>query len=382
MEAKSRPENKKMNVLFLEPQPCIRALKYARGLKDLGDYSLKFGYLNKTLSEFYGEGDDLFDEWIHLEKEGVGDLIDLLNKNEFDLIHSHNAPDYLTVKAIDSMRYVNYTIPVIHDNHDLITMRKTPYGKKYRNIEKVIIEEKIANEFSDGVINVTQGLMDYTKERYFIKDKMEIVFPNFVPLKSVPKKLLPKLSLIEGGLHIVYQGNLDDERTGAHYDLVEIFDQIGKQGINLHIYSAREGESYKDLENQNKFIHFHGRLPPEELMIELTKYDFGWAGFNAEKNVLHLDAVLANKVLEYISAGIPVISFPHKTQKKFLESENLGIVISEVSELKKYLNGFGIEDIIESVNQNRFNFTLERRIKKIDKFYKDVVKRFNPQFNH
>ena len=40
---------KKLKILFLEPQPCIRALKYEIGLKNTGDYSLFFVISTKLL---------------------------------------------------------------------------------------------------------------------------------------------------------------------------------------------------------------------------------------------------------------------------------------------------------------------------------------------
>ena len=56
-----------MRVLCLQRQPCIRALKYAVGLRSaLPDLTLGFAYQGLTLTEWYGTGDELFDEWWHL----------------------------------------------------------------------------------------------------------------------------------------------------------------------------------------------------------------------------------------------------------------------------------------------------------------------------
>ncbi len=43
---------------------------------------------------------------------------------DIDLIHSHNAPDFLTESTIKSAG----SIPIIHDNHDVLSLRKTRYG--------------------------------------------------------------------------------------------------------------------------------------------------------------------------------------------------------------------------------------------------------------
>ncbi len=63
-----------MRVMFLQPQPCIRALKIARGLKETSGekISIVFGYLEKTLTELYGYGDEFFDEVFRLDPEDLG----------------------------------------------------------------------------------------------------------------------------------------------------------------------------------------------------------------------------------------------------------------------------------------------------------------------
>lgn len=373
-----------MKILFLEPQPCIRAYKYALGLQNRGGHELTFGYTGKTLSEFYGTGDSLFKEWVELDskfedgaidltEEGFERLRSLLDSDDFDIVHSHNAPDHLTVRVIDAMRYAKRGIPVVHDNHDIITMRRTPYGKKYRNLECVVSQESIANTLSDARIFVSEGLMKYAMERYGSKGEADLVFKNFVPEDFIPRKLLPKLSETEGGIHIVYEGTVDEERTGAHYDLLDIFDEITRQGFHLHIYTTLEADYYKELSRKNNHLHFHGRKDPAELMREMTQYDFGWAGFNSSRNATHLDVAMPNKTMEYISAGLPVISFPHKTQKAFLESKGLGIVISSVDELSDKLNGRNIIKIREEVQRRRLDFTVERNIGWVEEFYKRVI---------
>ncbi len=373
-----------MKILFLESQPCIRAYKYAIGLHNQKGHEITFGYTGKTLSAFYGTGNHLFRRWVKLDSQFEGGSIDLtergferlgslLDSDDFDIVHSHNAPDYLTVRVIDAVRYAKRGIPVVHDNHDIITMRKTPYGKKYRNLEVVVSQESIANTLSDARIFVSEGLMKYAMERYGSKGEADFIFGNFVPENLIPKELLPKLSETEGGTHIVYEGSVDEERTGAHYDLLDIFDEITRKGFHLHIYTTREADYYRELSRKNKRLHFHGRKDPAELMKEMTQYDFGWSGFNSSRNTTHLDAAMPNKVMEYISAGLPVISFPHKTQKMFLEGNGLGIIISSVDELQSSLDGENIREIRDEVQRRRLDFTVERNIGQVEEFYKRVM---------
>jgi hypothetical protein len=59
-----------MRILFLQQQPCVRALKYAVALRSaFPQMRLGFAYQGKTLSESYGSGDELFERWWDLSPE-------------------------------------------------------------------------------------------------------------------------------------------------------------------------------------------------------------------------------------------------------------------------------------------------------------------------
>ncbi len=65
-----------------------------------------------------------FDEVIRLDPEDLeGSISRLVEEYDPHIIHSHNAPDYLTVSALKAFEGA----PVIHDIHDSLTMRSTGY---------------------------------------------------------------------------------------------------------------------------------------------------------------------------------------------------------------------------------------------------------------
>ena len=168
-------------ILFLEPQPCIRALKLAYGLKWLlgKEISLIFGHQGKTLTEFYGYGDEFFDEFRLLSKDNPEKSIsELVKRYKPDIIHSHNAPDFLTLAALNSVK----DTPIIHDTHDALTMRKTRYSltDDEEKMNQYAVEEKIANEESNGRIYITKGVQDYIRGQYSVNSGSEIVFNNYV----------------------------------------------------------------------------------------------------------------------------------------------------------------------------------------------------------
>jgi len=128
--------------------------------------------------------------------------------------------------------------------------------------------------------------------------------------------------------------------------------------------------AYQRLAEENKFIHYCGHLAPKTLLEEITQYDYGWAGFNFnDKNAKHLDVVLPNKAFEYIACGLPVLTFPHKTLKEFLERNKVGLVFDNLEEMISKLKDERTEIIRRNVLRIRYKFTVEKNIGKLIRYY-------------
>ena len=363
-------------ILFLEPQPCIRALKYAKGLKWMfgGKVCIIFGYLFRKLNELYGHGDEVFDKLVKLNPDNLkGDVKGLVNKFHPFVIHSHNAPDLLTISAIEA---ANGEVPVIHDCHEALTLRETGYyasddEEKIRN--EYPRQEKIANEESDGRIYVTEGVRDYIQHRYNVDRSKDMVFYSYVCQSMVPSQLTGKLSEKDGQTHIVYIGTVTSIVKDSHYDLREIFREIADHGIHVHMYVSiwgAEDEAYHHLAEENSLIHYHGHLDQKRLLDEIAQYDFGWAGFNSnEKNRKHLDVALPNKVFEYIACGLPVLAFPHKNISGFLNRHKVGLIFDSVDEMASQLKNGKLESTKRDVLKARHEFTVEKNIGRLVRYY-------------
>ena len=360
-----------MRVLFLQPQPCIRALKLAKGLKEApGEkISILFGFLEKTLTELYGYGDEYFDEVIRLDREDLEGGVSRLSEGyDPHIIYSHNAPDYLTVSALNA---VDGT-PVIHDVHDALTMRNMGYyeGDDEAKIKGYAVDEKIACEESDGRSYVSEMLRDYIHQRYSLDPESDLVFHNYVSRDIIPKELDEKLSSRDGEKHIAYAGTITSKIEGHHYDLRGIFREMARHGLHIHIFAAREDEAYRLLADESKFIHYHGHLDQRALLQELTKYDFGWAGFNDARNKEHLDVVLPNKAYEYIACGLPILTFPHRTLSEFVEEHGVGLVIKDFDMRERLENAEALHEI---VHRKRYDFTIEKNISSLIEFFEKIM---------
>ncbi len=368
-----------LRVLFLEPQPCIRALKYAIALKrELGkDVSLWLGHFGHPLSSLYGFGEEYFDKISVLNPERLGKSVrKVISECKPQIIHSHNAPDTLTYRVIREAE----EIPLIHDIHEVLSVHHSGFSK-YDDEEKLAKyrkEERFVCENSDGRIYATKSMKQYITERYNVDGENDFVFYNYASESMMPRSFRKKLSSNDNQLHIVYVGCLTSVVKNSHYDLREIFKRIAEQKLHIHLYpTANEitesNETYKRIAEHNQFIHYHKPLGYKNLLHEMTQYDFGWAGLNRAKNRKHLDLAIQNKIFDYISSGLPIISFQHKAIKRFIEENGVGLIINNVGELSKALKNVDKDKLKERVVKTRQKFTFENHIDDLLEFYARVM---------
>ena len=357
-----------MRVLFLHQQPCMRALKYAVGFRAAGaDLELGFAYRGLTLSEFYGSGDELFDHWWRIGPDLGADLQQVIDDWEPDLIHSHNLPDLLTVLALE---ITGGAVPVIHDVHDMHSLRHTPYEDGFPDAGEPELLERAACEGSAALITVSDELLSELAARYELPT-LTRVFPNYALARDLPALPPPARPAAEPP-RLVYQGTLSC--SGGHYDLREIFAAIVAEGLTLDVYTTRDEPAYRRLADSLPGLRLHRTLPPAELMRRLPGYDFGWAGFNARLNAAHLDTALPNKAFEYVAAGLPVLTFDHRALAGFLEREGLGLSLDGIEGLGARLRAVDLAALRGRVAAARHGLTIEANIGRILALYDETVR--------
>jgi glycosyltransferase involved in cell wall biosynthesis len=361
-----------MHILFVQPQPCIRALKYAEGIcKIHSDIRLSFAYSGKTLTELYGHGDECFKAWFSLGENPANELQKIVDTSDINLIHSHNAPDTLTNLCIDLF---GGKIPIVHDIHDLMSARHTAYEdglNKTINVVNWRKEERRAIERSDAIIAVSDFILQIARRKGYRFPKIAHVYENYIPERFIPKTLpQTKQNLSNQPIRIVYEGFISS--NGGHYDMRSIFKALAAEEIEVHIYPSRENLDYQTLSDTVPNIFYHPSLPPDTLLNEIAQYDFGWAGFNDTLNRVHIDTALPNKLFDYIACGLPVVSFPHEALKRFLETHHLGLVIDAVSGLTERLRNPEMAVIRKNVRAHRLDYTVEANIGFIVNMYSEL----------
>ena len=371
-----------MKVLFVQRQPCIRTLKYAEGLIACDvDIELSFAYELLTLSEFYGHGDEHFAQWWKLGDDPAARLREIVAEQGIDIIHCHNGPDTLTNVCIDCF---SGQVPIVHDIHDLMSARMTEYddisvgsaetdweGSEI-DMDRWLAEERRAVEQSDGVIAVSDEILDIaTRREYRLPEACE-VYANYIPERFIPQEI-PEINAEDrsGPLTVVYEGSLST--NAGHYDLRSVFVDLAAEGFEVHVHPSRAEPTYSDLARATPGLVYHDPLSPERLYEQLPRYDLGWAGFNDTLNRAHLETVLPNKLFEYVACGLPVLSFRHHALATFIEQHSAGVVIDDVPEIRRRLTPERLASLRQSVRAQRHDFTVEANVGRVTGLYGRLV---------
>ena len=358
-----------MRVLFLQQQPCMRALKYAAALRTACPWiRLGFAYQGKTLSGWYGSGDELFECWWQLGSEPIDGLRAAGEEFRPDLIHSHNLPDSLTVIALELFAG---RVPVVHDVHDLQSLRQTPYEHGFPEPDEPLALEQLAIEECSALVAVSEELLEEIRARHHVTAPT-LAFANYALWRELPPVLPPAERRNGHPPHLVYQGTLST--NGGHYDLAGIFRAIVSEGLSLDVYPSRPVPAYAELAADLPGLRVHATLPPPRLLAALPAYDFGWAGFNSALNGAHLDTCLPNKFYEYVGCGLPVLTLGHRALSRLVGDGTLGLSLTTLDDLVGQLSAVDVVEFRRCIAAARFELTVEAHIHRLAELYEAVVR--------
>lgn len=272
------------------------------------------------------------------------------------------------------IRVYRLRIEIIVFRYDIEYFR--PYSRGFlekighfiaRKLEKfcLIRADKIIHK---GLENELQYLPFYEK----IKDKPHYLFREFLDADLIQKydpKI--KLSAKDNEVHLVYTGGLYLKDLPVAESFWKFYPKITKQKLHLHIYSKVSKEiisKFKRIERKDNYFHYEGYRKHNDLIKDLTKYEYGIHLFGGGKIKGHLitKTSFSNKNFDYISANLPIICSKNlEAVSEFVEKNKIGFPIeyNEMHLLKKILKN-------RNKNYNRYILNI-RRFRDILKDYKE-----------
>lgn len=349
------PDRSSINceILFVQNSPCIRNLKMASVLARAGA-RVAIASITDPRRNIYGFNTDKL-AGAHV----VYDFKSLMERVEnVGLIHSHNWPDTLTAVM------KNTGVPIVHDFHDIISMRP------FEDMDLFVESEAV--RASSGFCFVSGNQWRHVREAHGedAAGKPGVVIPNY-PVKAAMRfEPLEKLSERTGDIHLVYCGGAI--AVGKYRNFLDVFNRIAGRGVHIHAYPIVIHQEYRELERKNPYFHLHNPLPYFELPRELSQYDIGLFPFfeQEEEFKVHLDSALPNKIFEYHAAGLPVISSDHKEIARYFSKAGGGVVVDSAE---------GVRDSLEkaaSLTVNRdATPTMDDHAEEIVQMYDKILNR-------
>ncbi|MBI2523160.1 glycosyltransferase [Candidatus Woesearchaeota archaeon] len=208
-----------------------------------------------------------------------------------------------------------------------------------------------------GLKNELEFLPFYRK----IKDKPHYLFREFLDKKLIQKsRQNAKLSRKDAQPHLVYIGGLYFNNFPTIESFWTFYPKITSQKIHLHIYSKQpEGivRKLRETEKRDKYFHYEGYRKHEDLVKELTKYDYGVHIFGTgmpKKAELVYKTAFSNKNYDYLSAGLPIIASNNLgATNEFVINNKIGFCI-EYKDMSKLKDKIASDMVYYSKNIKRF----------------------------
>jgi len=138
----------------------------------------------------------------------------------------------------------------------------------------------------------------------------------------------------ENEIHIVYCGNLAAEKQhlGHHRRngfFLELAVSLARVGIHFHIYPSPINRGvfedtfsvHLELAARTEFFHLHRPVPPDRLIVEISRYDLGlqssWQGSwdDGDYRPIKYQYATANKLFDYFDAGLGVVVDERRFQR-------------------------------------------------------------------
>jgi len=349
-----------MNIGIISFAGCIRCIKECRMLAKAGHKLWFFSHFPPQAPKDLDLTEVFFHQSYYSSQQELYDKIKGLDF--LDIIHVHNEPSWMVnvAKAAGHKK-------VVLDAHDLDIVR---YGWK-ESMDKGGEDIKAIGE-CDGLIVPCSRYIE------IIEDQAQLRIPTMTLFSYVNKDDFVNQDDYQdcdklGG--VVYQGSIY-EPSPNHPLPYRIYDKVAKEiidmGIDFHIYPGRGYEKHMYYYEQLG-CKVHESLDPKELIKNLARHDWGFCGSPIEHRQWH--NTIANKLFDYIAAGIPSFIYKADATKGLFGKKGIGVCIDNLLEIKDYYSGAVGGICKDTIKKEGKEYTMEGQLTMLEQFYKKVLNR-------
>lgn len=224
---------------------------------------------------------------------------------------------------------------LVYDAHE-IQCDLVPEGHSRLWKNTIALYENSLIQYADEVIGVSESHVNWMKKTYGINKVTSI--PN---CSSVSDSLTSPEKHFENELRLYYHGASDQWRG-----LSNIVMAISKVSNVRLVLRCVESEHLKEIKKIVRTLKIEDRVEFEAVVdsseiIEVTRRD-GDIGIHAcdVRPCLNIEVALSNKFIEYLKAGLPIITSPLIEQERIVRDNNIGYVLKDNS----------VDEIVKSIN--------------------------------
>ena len=352
---------KKLKIVAVSNHSCVRVHKQALPLLESGEYEI---HLLAAKHSSFGECYYTFGHWLE-----VGQLNNFikLHASTTDIFWVHNEPSWF----VTLIKEICPDKPVILDVHDSFLARTTKEEADIKlsngeNPVRVSAEERNNFQLADGLVFPGVSFADLVKKEFKLSQ------PSIVLRSHVPQRLY-RYNMQEwlGGL--VYEGKVQTNTEGRvshafkYCDYKELAKECFSQGVDFHIYGARDDKEFMDIYKDIAIIH-----PPyvlDVLLRQISRHDWGLVG-NLHPHS-EWDYAMPNKLFEYVAAGVPVVALNAKECGEYVVEKGIGISVNSLQELTERWKEH--TEIRKNLLKTRRGLNMEENIGSLKSLYEQLL---------
>ncbi len=296
-------------------------------------------------------------------------LYDLFSRQpSFDIVHCN---DLLPLPFAAKLKAKNPKLKIVYDSHEFQTESSRLLGHPIKRLYLSFLEKKFIS-CADEVVTVSPSIND-AYERLYGLDHSTVIrnFPERSQSLSKSGYFQERFKIGPQELIFLYLGGLNKGVRGLE-EILAAFSQLWTEGfVNRHMVFMGDGplrdEIYR-ISVQYKNIHYHPPIPPSQIPKIAFSADYGIIFLPNKCKSYYYS--LPNKLFEYISCGLSIVTSPLFEIKKIIEEEKIGFVTKDFlrASLVDALKGIKekpseeTRNRIFSLHQTKYNWKTEEEV--------------------
>ncbi len=266
----------------------------------------------------------------------AGVLVTRLTKR-YQVIHVNNMPDFLVFAAILPKLFGAKILLDVHDPMPELFQSKYGFSSSSFVIRFLRWQLKWSMRFADAVMTVSDEMRRLLNELLpAVEISVVMNMPNasFINLGQIPEE---KRFANKNGFRLLYTGTVA-ERYGVRV-AVEAMPALKKliPGVSLCVVGS--GDQIEELKRLAQdlgvadCIEFRGALPWTEIPKLIQESDLGVSVLLKDP---HTDLCFTNKVVEYVTCGLPTVVSRTRTSETYYSEDTVRFV--EPGDVESFVN--------------------------------------------